>query len=160
MKPSSIRELTASARALQITKRQGSPEAFILAWIAWEGMKVRILAVAQKKMGIKIKDTYLSHKELRLWNQVKFENQWKQVFGKKPANMSGVPGKVFREMEKYKKYRDKLVHGKEFGNPINFEKATLSILEILENQEWLKEIKLSVKSKTHNIHEIYERKSK
>ena len=61
MNPSSIRELTASARALQKTKRQGSPEAFILAWIAWEGMKLRILAVAQKKMGIKIKDTYLSH---------------------------------------------------------------------------------------------------
>ena len=79
MNPSSIRELTASARALQKTKRQGSPEAFILAWIAWEGMKLRILAVAQKKLGIKIKDTYLSHKELRLWNQVKFENQWKQV---------------------------------------------------------------------------------
>ena len=58
------------------------------------------------------------------------------------------------------KYRDKLVHGKEFGNAINVEKATLSILKILEDQEWIKEIKFSVKSKTHSIHEIYERKSK
>jgi hypothetical protein len=160
MNPSSIRELTASARALQKTKRQGSPEAFILAWIAWEGMKLRILAVVQKKMGTKIKDTYLSHQELRLWNQVKFEKQWKQVFGKNPSNMSGVAGKVFREMEKYKKYRDKLVHGKEFGNPVNVEKATLSILKILEDQEWLKEIKFSVKNKTYNIYEIYERNRK
>ena len=61
-------------------------------------------------------------------------------------------------MEKYKKYRDKLVHGKEFGNPINVEKATQSILEILEDQDWLKEIKFNMKSKTYNIHEIYERK--
>jgi len=160
MNPSSIRELVASARALQKTKRQGSPEAFILAWIAWEGMKLRILAVAQKKMGKKIKDTYSSHKEIRLWNQAKFENQWKQVFGKKPANMSGLPGKVFREMEKYKKYRDKLVHGKEFGNPINVEKATLSILKILEDQEWLREIKFSIKDKTNNIYEIFERNRK
>jgi hypothetical protein len=123
-------------------------------------MKLRILAVAQKKMGTKIKDTYASHNELKLWNQVKFENQWKQVFGNKPSNMSGVPGKVFREMEKYKKYRDKLVHGKEFGNPINVEKATLSILKILEDQEWLKEIKFSVKNRSYNIHKIYEKKSK
>jgi hypothetical protein len=160
MNPSSIRELTASARVLQKTRRQRSPEAFILAWIAWEGMKLRILAVAQKKMGTKIKDTYASHNELKLWNQVKFEKQWKQIFGKNPSNMSGVAGKVFREMEKYKKYRDKLVHGKEFGNPINVEKATLSILKILEDQEWLKEIKFSMNNKSYNIHKIYERKSK
>jgi len=160
MNPSSIRELTASARALQKTKRQGSPEAFILAWIAWEGMKLRILAVAQKKMGIKIKDTYSSHQELRLWNQVKFENQWKQVFGKNPSNMSGVAGKVFREMEKYKKYRDKLVHGKEFGNPINVEKATISILNLLEDREWLKDLFIVVKDKSYSLYDIFERKRK
>jgi hypothetical protein len=160
MNPSSIRELTASARALQKNKRQGSPEAFILAWIAWEGMKLRILAVAQKKMGIKIKDTYSSHQELRLWNQVKFENQWKQVFGKNPSNMSGVAGKVFREMEKYKKYRDKLVHGKEFGNPINVEKATISILNLLEDREWLKDLFIVLKDKSYSLYDIFERKRK
>lgn len=160
MNPSSIRELTASARALQKTKRQGSPEAFILAWIAWEGMKLRILAVAQKKMGTKIKDTYSSHQELRLWNQVKFENQWKQVFGKNPSNMSGVAGKVFREMEKYKKYRDKLVHGKEFGNPINVQKATISILNLLEDREWLKDLFIVVKDKSYSLYDIFERKRK
>ena len=160
MNPSSIRELTASARALQKTKRQGSPEAFILAWIAWEGMKLRILAVAQKKMGTKIKDTYSSHKELRLWNQIKFEKQWKQVFGKNPSNMSGVAGKVFREMEKYKKYRDKLVHGKEFGNPINVEKATISILNLLEDREWLKDLFIVVKDKSYSLYDIFERKIK
>jgi hypothetical protein len=74
--------------------------------------------------------------------------------------MSGVAGKVFREMEKYKKYRDKLVHGKEFGDPVNVEKATLSILKILEDQEWLKEIKFSVRNKTYNIYKIYERNRK
>jgi hypothetical protein len=63
-------------------------------------------------------------------------------------------------MEKYKKYRDKLVHGKEFGNPVNVEKATLSILKILEDQEWLKEIKFSVRNKTYNIYKIYERNRK
>ena len=160
MNPSSIRELTASARALQKTKRQGSPEAFILAWIAWEGMKLRILAVAQKKMGTKIKDTYSSHQELRLWNQIKFEKQWKQVFGKNPSNMSGVAGKVFREMEKYKKYRDKLVHGKEFGNPINVQKATISILNLLEDREWLKDLFIVVKDKSYSLYDIFERKRK
>lgn len=51
MNPSAIRELTASAKNLHHTKRKGSPDAFILAWIAWEGFKLRMLAVAQKKQG-------------------------------------------------------------------------------------------------------------
>jgi len=33
-------------------------------------------------------------------------------------------------------------------------------LKTLEDQEWLKEIKFSVKNKTYNIHEIYERNRK
>ena len=74
--------------------------------------------------------------------------------------MSGVAGKVFREMEKYKKYRDKLVHGKEFGNPINVEKATISILNLLEDREWLKDLFIVVKDKSYSLYDIFERKRK
>jgi hypothetical protein len=85
MNPSAIKELLTSAKKLHHDKRKGSPEAFILSWIAWEVMKLRILAVAQKKMGVKIKDTYLSHKDLNLWNEEKFDRQWRKVFGKNPS---------------------------------------------------------------------------
>jgi hypothetical protein len=89
MNPSAIKELVTSAKQLHQTKRKESPEAFILSWIAWEGMKLRILAEAQKKMVIKIKDTYLSHKDLNLWNEEKIDRQWRKVFGQNPSNMSG-----------------------------------------------------------------------
>lgn len=160
MNPSAIRELSKSSRELQQLKRKGSPDAFILAWIAWEGMKLRILAVAQKKKGIKIKDTYAVHKELKLWNEAIFEKQWKKVFGTNPSNMSGKVGKIFREIKTYKKYRDKLVHGKEFGNPTNVEKATLSILHVLENQEWLKELEIKSKKNQYSIYDLFDRKRK
>jgi hypothetical protein len=160
MNPSAIKELATSAKELHQNKRKGSPEAFILSWIAWEGTKLRILAVAQKKMGIKIKDTYLSHKDLNLWNEEKFDRQWRKVFGKNPSNMSGAAGKVFREMKKYKKYRDKLVHGKEFGNPNNVDFATAALLKNLENKDWLKDLFIVVKDKSYSLYDIFERKRK
>lgn len=148
MNPSAITELTTSAKNLTDTKRKGSPEAFILAWIAWEGSKLRMLAVAQKKQGIKIKETYASHKDKSLWNEKIFEKEWKRVFGEYPASMRGMPGKIFKKINSYKKYRDKLVHGKSFGNPNNVHDATLEILRVLEDKKWLDEILIVTKMGT------------
>lgn len=160
MDPSAINELTRSAKELHHTKRKGSPEAFILSWIAWEGMKLRILAVAQKKIGIKIKDTYLSHKDLNLWSEEKFDRQWRKAFGKNPSNMSGAAGKVFREMKKYKKYRDKFAHGKEFGNPKNVDSATVALLKNLEDKDWLKDLFIVANNKSCSLYELFERERK
>lgn len=157
MNPSAIKEILSSAKALNQKGRKGSPDAFILSWIAWEGTKFRMLAVGQKLKGIKIKQTYSDHNELELWREKKFRLQWKKVFGKYPDSMPGLPGKIFRQLNNYKKYRDRIIHGKSLGSPSNIQTATDKIIEILENKDWMTDITINSKNKTIRLLEHFER---
>jgi len=157
MNPSSINELFKSAKSLHEKKRKGSPDAFILSWIAWEGTKLRMLAIGQKVKGIKIKDTYSNHKDLRLWEDKKFNNQWQKVFGNLPSSMPGKATKIFRQLQGFKKYRDTIIHGKSLGNPTNIHEATKKLLEVLENKDWMKDINIISKSKKVNLLDRFEK---
>ena len=119
-----------------------------------------MLAVGQKIKGVKIKETYSDTNELELWREKNFRMHWKNVFGKSPDSMPGMPGKIFRQLNSYKKYRDRIIHGKSLGNPSNMQAATDKIIEVLENMEWMTEIKIISKNKTIHLFEYFERRRK
>jgi len=133
MKPSEIRRLALSAR-LALAQRNTTPDAFLLAYVAWEALQIRILVVGICASGLSVAEAYQLIKESKVWRSDNRDSLFNEYFGSKPQNAKFV-GRLFNKANKSKSIRDRYVHGFKRTSPAIFEKATHELLSILEG-DW------------------------
>ncbi len=63
---------------------QGTPEALLLAWVAWEGLKIRILVVALAEKGWKVRDVYSALADAKLHSLEHYNAVFKKVVDNYP----------------------------------------------------------------------------
>ncbi len=108
-----------------------SPEGFIVAYIAWEALKIRILLVGMTANGMSVSEARKVISTLEIWQGDKYNKAFKSCFGSFPSNTSGI-GKLFNKAESFKSLRNGLVHGGKNASPAKFKEATNELVGLIE----------------------------
>ena len=106
---------------------QGTPEALLLAWVAWEGLKIRILVVALAEKGWKVRDVYSALADAKLHSLEHYNAVFKKVVDNYPQQVKNV-GKPWRQIEEYREARHRYVHGMRGSSPTRLETGTQLII--------------------------------
>jgi hypothetical protein len=138
MKQSSIRQTAQTARALAAERHYGTPEAFLLAWVAWESLKFRVLAVGLVRQGWRMEAVKEFFDKSSLYTKKDYNKVFGQVFGKHPEQHAGEVGHIWRECEAARRVRHRFVHGMGSSRPQTLSSSTERLLLAVENVEWLK----------------------
>lgn len=128
MNPSEIKRLLTVAAQLN-SQRSGTPEAFLLQYIAWEALKVRILITGMTYSGLTVKDARGQIDVEKVWQSSNYEKLFKKYFGSLPANAKGV-GKYFNIGNQVDNLRHSFVHGSFRLGPKSYRKASKMLDEI------------------------------
>jgi len=110
MEPGKIRETLQVANFVQEKKNRGNPEALLLTWVAWEGIKIRMMVVGLARQGWHGKTFQQAAQGKELWHSQTFNKSFKSIFGDNPANLKNF-GANWNKIEKTRKTRNKFVHG-------------------------------------------------
>ena len=147
MKPSEIIRLTnSSKRALMDSS--SAPDAFLLAYVAWEGLQLRILVAGLFASGKSVSEAYRVIKDRKVWDKVNRNRLFVEVFGANPQNIKYL-GKHFKKAESVKNLRDRYVHGFSRTSPQKFKDGTQILLALIEHN-WGDDIHRLLKSKVSN----------
>jgi len=130
LNPAEIRRLLAVAEEMNNIK-SGKPEAFLLQYIAWEALKVRILIAAMAHSGLTVKEAKKLLQVEQVWNQAQYKKVFKMYFGSYPSNSKGL-GKYFNAAEKIDDLRHSFVHGSARVGPDSYRAASAKLSEIFE----------------------------
>ena len=106
---------------------QGTPEALLLAWVAWEGLKIRILVVALAEKGWKVRDVYSALADAKLHSLEHYNAVFKKVVDNYPQQVKNV-GRPWRQIEEYREARHRYVHGMRGSSPTRLETGTQLII--------------------------------
>ena len=157
MQPNLIRSTAESAQVLLHHRGYGSPEAFLLAWVAWEGIRTRILVVALVMKGWRVKDIYpeLAHAHP---DSRQYQRLFRVILGTSPQQIKGT-GETWRQIEQFRKTRNAIAHGIGTSSPARLEAATHLIVEAAESPEWLARIQVILETGPEPLGDIYRRLS-
>lgn len=134
MEPSEIKRLLESANNALNTSRS-EPDAFVLAYIAWEAFQIRVLLVGLAAQGYTVSDSKKHLKEREVWNGEKRKTVFEEIFGSKPANTKHV-GRHYTKLGKHKTLRDAYVHGSARVAPKRFEAAARELIDVICDASW------------------------
>ena len=134
MEPSEIKRLLESAKRALTTSRS-EPDAFVLAYIAWEAFQIRVLLVGLAAQGYSVSDSKKHLKQRQVWQGDNKKAVFEEIFGSKPANTKHV-GRYFNKLAKFKALRDAYIHGSTRAAPASFESAAREIIEVIESLDW------------------------
>ena len=123
MQPSLIRSTAETSLDLLAMRGRGSPESLLLAWVAWEGLKMRLLVVGLAKCGWRVSDVYDVLSASRLHTQEDYRALFAEVFGASPESTRGV-GAQWRAIEDFRGVRNRYVHGTRGSAPAKLEAGT------------------------------------
>ena len=137
MQPSLIRSTANSALDLLELRGRGSTEAFLLSWVAWEGLKVRLVVVGLNMQGWQVSDVYAGLTDGRVHTNQNYLALFRTIYGRNPHNVSGV-GDTWRQIEEFREVRNRYVHGTRGAAPAKLEAATLMITERVLDPSWLR----------------------
>ena len=133
MQPNEILRLVEQAKLLAKAP-ETMPDAFVLSFVAWEGLKVRILVAALKADGHSVAESRAFIRNENLWKSANFDNAFAKLYGSLPSNSMGV-GKVFRSLDRATKIRNAYVHGFSRTSPERFQMEFRAIIEAIES-DW------------------------
>ena len=134
MEPSEIKRLLESAKRALTTSRS-EPDAFVLAFIAWEAFQIRVLVVGLAAQGYSVSESKRHLKERQVWKGENRKAVFEEIFGSKPANIKHV-GRYFNKLGKFKSLRDAYIHGSARVAPDRIESAARDIIEVIESLDW------------------------
>ena len=134
--PSDISRTLSAAKALRANSKYGTPEGLLLAYVAWEGLKIRILAVGLAQQGWRFQTFKSAISDLELWRSKNYELAFASVFGQKPQNTKNL-GKIWSRVATAERLRNKFVHGLGQTHPDTIEKSYRFLIEIIEDRSWL-----------------------
>lgn len=133
MDPNEIRRLVVQARLLNEVSVT-TPEAFLLAFVAWEGFKIRILISALCADGLSVSEAKRVIKDRQIWRESGFENFFEELFGKRPQNAKHI-GSRFNSLGRATKMRNSYVHGTSRFSPKSFANETERLIALIE-MDW------------------------
>jgi hypothetical protein len=136
MQPNLITATARSANALLESAGRGCPEALLLAWVSWEGLRVRLLSVGFAKMGWRVGVAYEALADSAVRTGKQYDKVFKEVFGTRPGSTSGV-SETWRELEQYREIRNRYVHGMGGTSPKVLANGTLLITSQVSDVDWL-----------------------
>jgi hypothetical protein len=132
--PSEIKRLLESARRALNTSRS-EPDAFVLAYIAWEAFQIRVLLVGLAAEGYSVSEAKKHLKERQVWQGDNRKTVFEEIFGSKPANTKHV-GFYYSKLGKHKTLRDAYVHGSARVAPKRFEAAARELIDVIGDAGW------------------------
>lgn len=133
MNPAEIMRLRNVAESL--SRRSGhSPEAFLLAYVAWEALKIRILIVGMTATGMTVSSARQLISENQIWKGNNYSSLFEKYFGVLPNSSPGV-GHLFAKADSCQKIRNGFVHGSKRVDPDSFRKATETIIQLID-EDW------------------------
>ena len=125
--------MAVSAR-LALGDKNSAPDAFLLAYVAWEALQIRILVVGICASGESVAEAYMKIKTAKVWRSENRDALFVEYLGSKPQNAKFI-GRFFNQANKSKSIRDNYVHGFGRTSPEIFERATSELLSVLE-EDW------------------------
>jgi len=136
MRPSQIRRTAETALELLEDRGHGNPEAFLLAWVSWEGLKIRVISLGLARMGFQVQHVYEVLTEDELRSKGEFEALFQTVFSRKPQSAKGV-GSTWQRNETFRKVRNRIVHGIGSTSPDRLESGTRVLTGAVLSPQWL-----------------------
>ena len=143
MEPAAIKKTIKAAKTLERNSNYGTPEALLLAYVAWEGLRNRVLICGLSQQGWTVtmfKEAIAGH---GFWLKGSYDEGFSSVFGKNPQNLSGV-SKIWDEAEKARILRNKFVHGLSKGDPEALWKSYSFLIETISDLSWTKKLEVSL----------------
>lgn len=156
MRPNVIQSTAHTAVELTRERGRGTPEALLLAWVAWEGLKVRLLVVGFAKMGWLVQDVYEALESERVGELQVYRRLFKYVYGTFPDN-TRVVGTPWRGIEEARVLRHRYVHGMGTASPERLLTATNRIAEAVLDCTWLECLTVKVGGQRVRIGHPYAR---
>lgn len=141
MRPSQIKTTAATALELLEQRGYGTPDSLLLAWVAWEGLKVRTLSVGLAKMGFQVQHVYDVMGDDRVHTLNDYQTLFRRVFGANPQNIRGV-SQVWKQLEDFRNTRHKIVHGMGSATPEHLERGTRLLASMSLDPDWLAGLKV------------------
>lgn len=130
MDPSEIRRLLGIAEMLS-RENASTSEAFIVAFVAWEGLKFRILLVGYAARGVKVAEARRLIRAVDVWNVRNYNALFESLFGTRPQNVP-VIGRIFNSLDRAMQLRNRFVHGIGRAAPIQFREAYQDICRAID----------------------------
>ena len=135
---------------------RGTPEALLLSWVAWEGLRIRLLVVALCMSGWQVKDIYAALSAERFHSSPHYDNLFRVVFGARPQNSSGISGR-WQQIESFRRDRNAFVHGTRGGPPLRLEAGVHLLQDSVINPEWLAHLRLKTDVECRTLGDVYRR---
>lgn len=133
MDPNEIRRLLSTAETLS-REKSSTPEAFLVAFVAWEGLKFRILLVGYAARGVKVSEARHLIRDADIWNIRNYNTLFELLFGSRPQNAPQV-GRLFNALDGAMRLRNRFVHGAGRAAPVQFRTAYENICRAT-NADW------------------------
>lgn len=156
MQPSEIRNLAQSAQWIDSLRPRGTSESFILAWISWEGLKIRLLTYGFAKQGYLAKDTSKALKTCNVHSKKQYLAIFELAFGKPPLQINKL-GPIWRELETYQPMRNRIIHGGTRFNPKDLREASRKISDRVLNACWLEGARVQIHGTEYVLQNPYNR---
>jgi hypothetical protein len=156
MQPSLIRSTAETSLDLLEMRGRGSPESLLLAWVAWEGLKMRLLVVGLAKRGWRVSDVSDVLSASRLHTQEDYRSLFAEVFGASPESTRGV-GAQWRAIEDFRGVRNRYVHGTRGSAPAKLEAGTHLITGRVLDPSWLSGLAVSADGEPVKIGDPFRR---
>lgn len=137
MQPSLIRSTAQSSLALLGEYGRGTPEALLLAWVSWEGLKIRLLVVGLAMQGWKVQDIYEALSSEQVHTRDHARRMFRSVFGTFPESTRSI-GDTWDQIEQFRQVRNRYVHGTRGAAPLRLEAGTHLITEHVLDTTWLR----------------------
>ena len=130
MNPAEILRLQAFAANLS-TKSTHAPEAFMISYVAWEALKIRILLVGMTASGLTVKESRELITLSTIWQRDGYGKLFMKYFGIHPHS-APVIGHLYRSADSFQKLRNGFIHGSKSSSPDVFRKASIQISNVIE----------------------------
>lgn len=156
MQPHLIRSTADSAMTLLGERGRGTPEALLLSWVAWEGLRIRLLVVALRMQGWQVKDVYDALSSERFHSTVHYDNLFRSIFGSKPQSAKGV-GQRWSQLEAFRATRNAFVHGTRGGSPLRLEAGVHLLRDSVLDPGWLAILPVRTSNGREPVGDVYRR---
>jgi hypothetical protein len=133
----------------------GCPEALLLAWVAWEGLRIRVLVVALSMHGWRVKGIYPTLASERLTAHAS-RKTLNATLGCSTLQVKTVAD-IWRAIESHRPLRNKFAHGMGGNSPDRLEAATHFITTHALDPEWLAPLPVHIDDATYQLGDPYRR---
>ena len=156
MQPKQIQDMATTAQWISSLKSKGTPEAFALAWISWEGFCNRILALGLHEHGWTLSTSDKAISEIGAYSKRSYRAMFTFAFGKEPSQLGGF-AQTWRTISKFEPIRNSIIHGGRIPSPEKLEAATNIISSKVLDPDWVQSVRYTVNGQVKTFSPIYNR---